>query len=152
MGLTATAPLLKWKWKVNECLRPKDINLENIFKNYYEKKLLVYIYIYIVFYIFHESGIKIFLKWSDNKYSKDIHYLDLNQILTFLWKRREIYIFRRLAYAYLSPWFLPFFEGHFKHHGSLPTQSACHPHLIDWVDSFLTSYLIQSAMPSTSHE
>ena len=70
--------------KVNEC--SKSVDLENIFRtqervwpaevvaycNYFQK-IYTYRKFLIVFYIYHKSGIKTFLKWYINKCSKGTH-------------------------------------------------------------------------------
>ena len=53
--------------KINKC--PKSISLAIIFGNFlWEKKKVIFFF--TNFYIFHESGIKTFLKLSINKCSK----------------------------------------------------------------------------------
>ena len=54
-------------WKINKC--PKSISLEIIFRNFlWEKKKVIDFF--TNFYIFHKSGIKIFLQLSINICSK----------------------------------------------------------------------------------
>ena len=54
--------------KVNGC--SKDIGLRNFFRNFFMKKKKKKA---TEFFIFHESSIKTFRKWSINKFLRGIH-------------------------------------------------------------------------------
>ena len=56
--------------KVNGC--SNDIGLRNFFRNFFIKKKKATEF-FILFFIFHESSIKTFRKWSINKFLKGIH-------------------------------------------------------------------------------
>ena len=57
--------------KVNGC--SKNIGLRNFFRNFFTEKKKKATEFFILFFIFHESSIKTFRKWSINKFLRGIH-------------------------------------------------------------------------------